>query len=82
MTADPREDDLHPVPPAGEQIHMPASSIIPLLNAVGLAFAIISITLNWVLVGVGLVVFLVTAAKWIADVRRDIDELPLEHHGH
>lgn len=67
-------------PPAGEEIHMPRPSILPLINAVGLALAIVSLTLSWWLVGVGLIVFLVTAARWIADVRRDIDELPLEHH--
>jgi type IV secretory pathway TrbD component len=67
-------------PPAGEEIHMPRPSILPLINAAGLALAIISLTLSWWLVGVGLIVFIVTAVRWIADVRRDIDELPLEHH--
>lgn len=67
-------------PPAGEEIHMPAPSILPLINAAGLALAIVSLTLTWWLVGFGLIVFIVTAVRWIADVRRDIDELPLEHH--
>lgn len=82
MSADQPESELHRVPPAGEEIHMPESSILPLLNAVGLAFAIISLTLSWILVGAGLLLFLATAVKWIADVRRDIGELPLEHRGH
>ncbi len=70
----------HPsVPPAGEQIHMPAPSVLPLINAAGLAFAIVSVTLNWVLVVIGLVIFVSTAIKWIADTRRDIAALPLEH---
>jgi type IV secretory pathway TrbD component len=67
-------------PPAGEEIHMPRPSILPLINAAGLALAIVSLTLTWWLVGVGLIVFIVTAVRWIADVRRDIDELPLDHH--
>jgi type IV secretory pathway TrbD component len=78
VSEEPRYDPG--TPPAGEEIHMPRPSILPLINAVGLALAIVSLTLSWWLVGVGLIVFLVTAARWIADVRRDIDELPLEHH--
>ena len=70
----------HPsVAPAGEQVHMPAPSILPLINAAGLAFAIVSITLTWWLVAAGLIVFLVTAARWIRDTRREIAALPLEH---
>ncbi len=68
------------IPPAGEEIHMPAPSLIPIINAAALAIAIVSITLTWYFVALGGLVFLVTAAKWIADVRRDIAELPLEHH--
>jgi hypothetical protein len=40
----------------------------------------VSLTLTWYLVAAGLIVFVVTAIKWIADVRRDIEDLPLEHH--
>jgi hypothetical protein len=65
--------------PAGEQIHMPAPSILPLINAAGLALAIVSITLNWILVAAGAVIFLVTAIKWIGDTRTEISHLPLEH---
>jgi hypothetical protein len=75
-------DPERTAPPVGEEIHMPAPSIIPLINAAGLAFAIISLTLTWIFVVVGLLVFFVSLAKWISDVRRDIDDLPLEHHGH
>ena len=66
-------------PPAGEQIHMPAPSVLPLVNAAALGFAIVSITLSWWLVGFGVLIFLVTAIKWIGDTRRDIADLPLEH---
>jgi Cytochrome c oxidase subunit IV len=76
-------DIEHPsVAPAGEQVHMPAPSILPLINAAGLAFAIVSITLTWYLVAAGLIVFLVTAVSWIRHTRRDIASLPLEHDEH
>ena len=69
-------------PPVGEQIHMPAPSILPLINAAGLALAIVSITLTIYLVVFGLVVFGVTTIIWIASTRRDIADLPLEHGDH
>jgi hypothetical protein len=68
------------VPPAGEEIHMPEPSLIPLVNSAALAIAIVSITLNWYIVALAGAVFAITTIKWIADVRRDIDALPLEHH--
>jgi hypothetical protein len=69
-------------PPAGEQIHMPEPSVLPLVNAAALAIAIVSITISWWLVGAALVVFLVTTVRWISDTRREIASLPLEHDHH
>jgi hypothetical protein len=69
-------------PPAGERVHMPESSILPLVNAVGLAIAIVSLTLSWYLVALGGAVFVVSTIKWIADTRRDIGNLPLDHDHH
>ena len=74
------ELEHRPVPPAGEEIHMPEPSLIPLVNSAALAIMIVSITLSWYVVALAGVVFLITTIKWIADVRRDIDALPLEHH--
>ncbi len=75
-------DEHTSAPPAGEEIHMPAPSALPLVNAAGLALAIVSLTLSWWLVAAGLLVFLGTAVKWVLDVRRDISELPLDHSHH
>ncbi len=69
-------------PPVGEEVHMPAPSIIPLINAAALALAIVAITLSWWIVGAAMIVFLATTVRWIRDVRRDIAELPLEHSHH
>ena len=59
---------------------MPAPSALPIINAAALAIAIVSITISWWVVGVALLVFLATTVRWIRDVKRDIAELPLEHH--
>ena len=74
------ELEHRPVPPSGEEVHMPEPSLIPIVNAAALALTIVSLTLSWYTFGLGLAVFLITTVKWIADVRRDIDALPLEHH--
>ena len=73
-------DEIVDAPPVGEQIHMPAPSILPILNAVGLATAIVGITISIVMVIVGLLLFLGTAIAWIRDARREFQELPLDHH--
>jgi hypothetical protein len=70
------------VPPTGEEIHMPAPSIIPLINAAALALAIVSLTLSWYIVIFAGIIFLWTTVRWIADTRRDIAELPLDHASH
>lgn len=70
------------VAPAGEEVHMPEPSALPLINAAALALTIVSITFNWVLVIIGGIIFLATTILWIRDVRRDIDALPLDHTHH
>ena len=66
-------------PPAGEEIHLPGQSLVPVLNAAGLALALFGLTFHPVLIIIGGVVFLVTLLRWIGDTRRGIDELPLDH---
>jgi hypothetical protein len=76
------EEQQGTIAPAGEEIHMPAPSVLPLVNAAALAMAIVSITLSVYLVIFGAVVFLWTTVVWVRDVRRDIAELPLDHSHH
>ena len=75
-------EDMVEAPPAGEQVHMPAPSIIPVLNAAGLSVAIIGITISLIVVITGLVLFFATAIVWIGSARRELEELPLEHGHH
>jgi hypothetical protein len=69
-------------PPAGEELHLPGPSLVPLLNAFGIALALFGLTTTIVFVIAGLLLFFVTLIRWIADTRRDIDELPLDHSSH
>ena len=76
------ELDNGAAPPIGEEVHMPAPSILPLINAAALALTIVSITLNHVITVVAGIVFLITVVIWIRDTRRDIADLPLDHSHH
>jgi hypothetical protein len=69
-------------PPAGEEVHMPAPSALPLINAAALAVAIVALTISWWVVGTALLIFLSTTVRWVRDVRRDIANLPLDHSHH
>lgn len=67
-------------PPAGEEIHLPGGSILPLVVAIGITLTVIGTTI-WIVWSVlGLVIFTIGVGLWIRDVRRDVDALPDEHH--
>ena len=66
-------------PPAGEEIHMPEPSLLPILNAAGLSLAIVGITISLAMTVLGGLLFLVTLVRWIRAATREIAELPAEH---
>lgn len=68
------------IPPAGEEIHLPGPSILPLLTTVGITLAVVGITTSLILVIAGCVLTVACIVRWIMDTRRDIDELPLDSH--
>ena len=76
------DDEYTGVPPVGDEVHMPAASALPIVNAAALAIAIVAITISWWVVGVALLIFLGTTLRWVRDVKRDIAELPLDHSHH
>jgi hypothetical protein len=74
--------DNDETPPVGEEIHLPGPSLLPLAVAIAITLIVIGTTLGWWLSIVGLVVFVVTVGIWIRDTRRDIEDLPEDHHAH
>ena len=68
------------VPPSGEEIHLPGGSIKPVLLTLGITVALVGVTVNIFLVIAGAILVVAVIVAWIRDTRRDIDELPLEHH--
>jgi cytochrome c oxidase subunit IV len=64
---------------AGEAVHLPGPSYLPVATAFGLTIAVVGVVLSWVIVGIGLVIALVAIWRWIGETRRETAELPLEH---
>jgi hypothetical protein len=77
------DDTVHtagsPAPPAGEPVHLPGPSYLPVVTALGLTLAVTGVVLSLILTGLGVVITVVAVWRWIGDTRRDISELPLEH---
>ena len=67
------------VPPAGEPIHLPDPSYLPVLVAAGTTVALVGVVVNYVLLAIGALVALVAIVRWIRQTREEIAELPLEH---
>ncbi len=67
-------------PPVGEELHLPGPSLIPFACAIGITLIVIGTTITWLLSIIGGVIFIVSVVRWIRDTRRDMAELPVEHH--
>jgi Cytochrome c oxidase subunit IV len=65
--------------PAGEAVHLPGPSYLPVITAFGVTLAVVGVVIWWVLVGIGVVIALVAVLRWIRETREEISELPLEH---
>jgi hypothetical protein len=65
--------------PAGEAIHLPGPSYLPVVTALGVTIAVVGVVVSWVLVGIGVVIALVAIVRWVRGAREEMSELPLEH---
>ncbi|MGH2929740.1 MAG: hypothetical protein ACRDL8_16185 [Solirubrobacteraceae bacterium] len=75
MSATPEHD----TPPAGEEIHLPGPSLLPLISAASITLMVIGTTVGWIWSIIGVIGFIVSTVLWIRSTRRDISELPDEH---
>ncbi len=69
-----------PVPPAGEDIHIPGPSVQPVLLAAGITTALLGVTISWFLLVAGLLLTVGVLVAWIRDARAEYEHLPLDHH--
>jgi hypothetical protein len=65
--------------PAGEAIHLPGPSYLPVLTAFGTTIAVVGVVIAWWLIVIGGLIALVAIYLWIRETREEISELPLEH---
>jgi hypothetical protein len=70
------------IPPAGEEIHLPGGSIQPFLLAAFITMALVGVTTSLFLVIAGGIGTVWVIVRWIADARRELDELPAHHDTH
>jgi hypothetical protein len=66
------------IPPAGEEIHLPGPSMMPILTAVGITLALVGVTTFIELTIVGVILTVYCVARWIKETRHEIQELPLD----
>jgi hypothetical protein len=70
-----------PVPPAGEEIHIPGGSVQPLLLTLGITMSLLGVTIfTPVLLILGLVLTAAVLFVWIREARQEYEHLPLDHH--
>jgi hypothetical protein len=67
-------------PPAGEAVHLPGPTYLPVITAVGITIAVVGVVQSWILVAAGVIVTLLAVGRWIRETRTDMAELPLDHH--
>ncbi len=69
-----------PVPPAGEEIHIPGGSLQPLLLTIGITAALLGITISPLLVIVGSLLTVAVLVVWVREAIAEYRHLPLDHH--
>jgi hypothetical protein len=67
-------------PPAGEELHLPGPSILPLLTGIGITLTLVGVTTFIELTIAGGILTIGCVVRWIKDTRREVDELPLDAH--
>jgi O-antigen ligase len=67
-------------PPAGEEIHMPGPSVLPLLLAVGITVALVGVTISPIFIVAGLALAIPVLVRWIREARAELHELPPGPH--
>jgi hypothetical protein len=77
--ADVAEQPEGALEPPTEEVHLPDPSYTPVLVAFGLSIAIIGVIMSWVVVAIGMVIFLAALVRWIRQTREEMSHLPLGH---
>jgi hypothetical protein len=77
--ASEREIPGETVPPAGEPVHLPGPSLLPVVVAAGITLAIVGVVISPPLAALGFLMAVAAIVRWVREVRADMAELPQEH---
>ena len=72
-------DTPHEAPPAGEEIHLPGPTLIPIVTAAAITLIVVGTTIDWIFSALGGLILIICIIRWIGDTRRDVAALPEEH---
>ena len=67
------------VPPAGEQLHIPKHSVLPVVATVGITLALVGVTVNIVITIAGLLIAIPSVALWVRAAIDEFADLPPGH---
>ena len=68
-----------PAPAAGEPVHLPGPSYLPVVTALGITLAVTGIVISLVIAGIGVLITVIAVWRWVRETREEMAELPLEH---
>lgn len=68
------------LPAPAEAIHLPEPSYLPAVLALGVMLGLVGIVIQPLLSVIGVILAVVAVVRWIGQTRREMAELPLEHH--
>jgi Flp pilus assembly protein TadB len=67
------------VPPAGESVHLPGPTYLPVIVAAGVTMIVAGVVVQWLISVAGAVITLIAVIRWVRETREEIGELPLDH---
>ena len=67
------------VPAAGEPIHLPDPSYLPVIVAAGTTILLVGVVISPILAVIGLAITVVAIVRWVGQVLAEMAELPLDH---
>jgi hypothetical protein len=70
------------LPSAGEAIHMPDPSYLPVVLAFGIMMTLVGILKGLALIVIGAIIILTVLVRWIRSAREEMNDLPLDHSAH
>jgi hypothetical protein len=79
MTAEIDPDRDGDAPEAGEAVHLPEPSYLPVVVALGITLAVVGVVVHPAIVAIGVLILLVSVVRWVRQTREEMADLPLEH---